>query len=158
MTKNYETEIYSLLESITDDQAFDSDIGGDSDAEDNLVLKVNSTERSTTRSSSFDSSTVQSESNLSTHSDQQNELAGPSCTNRTRRPIRSKRRIDFSNNNLSSSEENDDSDKDLNFLPSSPLMQANISSSSSNENSDDSLSQPIYSTQQQNNSSDYQRL
>jgi len=31
-------EICSLLESITYDQAFDSDIGGDSDAEDNLVL------------------------------------------------------------------------------------------------------------------------
>jgi len=31
-----DTEIYNLLESITDDQAFDSDIGGDSDAEDNL--------------------------------------------------------------------------------------------------------------------------
>jgi len=50
-------EIHNLLESITDDQAFDSD----SDAEDNLVLKVNYTERSTTRSSSFDSPTVQSE-------------------------------------------------------------------------------------------------
>lgn len=147
-------EIYSLLESITDDQAFDSDIGGDSDAEDNLVLKVNSTERSTTRSSSFNSSTVQSESNSSTNSVQQNELAGPSCSERTSRPIRSKRRLDFSNDNLSSSEEIDDSDKELNFLPSSPLMQANIFSSS-DENSDDT-SPPIHNTQQQNNSSDYQ--
>jgi hypothetical protein len=50
-----DTEIHSLLESITDDQAFDSNIGGDSDAEENLLLKVSSTERSTTRSSSFDS-------------------------------------------------------------------------------------------------------
>lgn len=147
-------EIHNLLESITDDQAFDSDIGGDSDAEDNLVLKVNSTERSTTRSSSFDSSTVQSESNSSIYSVQQNELAGPSCTERTSRPIRSKRRIDFSKDDLSSSEEFDDSDKDLNFLPSSPLMQAKISSSS-DENSDDTT-QPIQNTQQQNNSSDYQ--
>jgi len=134
-------EIYSLLESITDDQAFDSDIGGDSDAEDNLVLKVNSTERSTTRSSSFDSSTAQSESNLSSYSVQQNDLVGPSCTERTSRPIRSKRCINFSNNSLSSSEEIDDSDKDLNFIPLSPLMQVHISSSS-DENSDDSLSQP----------------
>lgn len=60
-------------------QSIWSDVSGDSDAEDNLVLKVNSTRRSTTRSSSFDS-TVQSESILSTFSVQQNELAGPSCT------------------------------------------------------------------------------
>jgi len=65
-------EIFSLLESITDDQAVDSDIGGDSDAEDNLVVKVNSTECTTTRSSSFDSSTVQSESNTSSYGVQQN--------------------------------------------------------------------------------------
>lgn len=70
--KDIEIYLYSLLESITDDQAFDSDIGGDSDAEDNLVLKVNSIERSTTRSSSFNSSTILSESNSSTYSVQQN--------------------------------------------------------------------------------------
>lgn len=46
-------EIYSLLESITDDQAFDSDIGGDSDAENNLVLKAKSTERSTKKKFKF---------------------------------------------------------------------------------------------------------
>ncbi|KAL4122424.1 hypothetical protein QTP88_014755 [Uroleucon formosanum] len=119
-------EIYSLLESITDDRAFDSDIGGDSDAEDNLVLK--------------------SESNLSDYSVQQNELAGPSYTERTSRPIRSKSYIDFSNDNLSSSEEIDDFDKDLNFLLSSLLMQAHISSSS-DENIDDNFSQPIHNTQ-----------
>ncbi|CAI6376284.1 unnamed protein product [Macrosiphum euphorbiae] len=101
-----------------------------------------STERSTTRSSSFDFSTVQSELNTSSYSVQQNELVGPSCTERTSRPIRSKRCINFSNNTSSSSEVIDDSDKDLNFIPLSPLIPANIFSSSSDEKSDDSLSQP----------------
>lgn len=116
-------EIHSLLESRPkQNQAFDSDVGGDSDAEDNLVLKVNSAERSFTRSSYFDSLSVQSESSLSTYNVEQNELVGPSYTEYTSRPIRSKRCIHFSNNSLSSSEEIDDSDKDPDVIPLCPLM------------------------------------
>lgn len=47
-----EHEILTFLSSITDDQAENSDIGGDSDADDNFNVIINSTGKSETRNSS----------------------------------------------------------------------------------------------------------
>lgn len=56
-----EEDIVNLLQSITDNHAIDSDFGGDSDADDNFALVINSAERSNTRSNAssneYDSST-----------------------------------------------------------------------------------------------------
>lgn len=56
-----EEDIVNLLQSITDNNAIDSDFGGDSDADDNFAVVINYPERSNTRSNAssneYDSST-----------------------------------------------------------------------------------------------------
>lgn len=47
-----EEEILSIVESISDNQALDSDIGGDSDADDSLPIHIVASQKSSTRSDS----------------------------------------------------------------------------------------------------------
>ncbi|CAI6376091.1 unnamed protein product [Macrosiphum euphorbiae] len=131
-----DSEILSMLNGITDDQAEYSDIGGDSDAEDCLPIEV-SVNSSVTRSlnSSGHSSTPQA------HNVESPFTPSPSSSvslNQNLRPKRARRVLLEQIPNTSSSDDMDDPDKDPDvcFLPLAPI------SDTSSSDDDDATENP----------------
>lgn len=133
-----DSEICLMLQSITDDQAENSDIGGDSDADDYLPINVHTTEKTTrSQSSSFSGNNSTSQLNSNAHSV---ESSNPSTSstismNRSLRPIRAKRALIEQFNNSSSSEIDDiDNDSVLCSSLLVPIPDMSTSSSSDDDN------------------------
>lgn len=131
-----DSEILSMLNGITDDQAEYSDFGGDSDAEDCLPIEV-SVNSSMTKSlnSSGHSSTPQA------HNVESPFTPSPSSSvslNQNLRPKRAKRVLLEQIPNTSSSDDMDDPDKDPDvcFLPLAPI------SDTSSSDDDDATENP----------------
>lgn len=129
-----DTEICSILNSMTDDQAEFSDLGGDSDADDYLPINVSTTEKTTRyQNSSFSGNSSTTDLNLSTNTVE--SLPKPSTSssisvNRSLWPIRAKRAlIDLFNNSSSSEIDNTDKDPDACFSPLVPVPDFSSSSS-----------------------------
>jgi hypothetical protein len=115
-----ESEILSMLNGITDDQAENSDLGGDSDADDCLPIEVSQANSVSTRLL-----------NSSGHSTPQTHIESPFTPspdssvslNQNLRPKRAKRVLLEQLSNTSSSEDMNDPDKDpdICFLPLAPI-------------------------------------
>lgn len=146
-----DSDISNLLQSITDDHAFDSDFGGDSDADDHLAVTVNSTDQSSTRNStsnsSFNTPSMQHLTSHSNLSEQSIKQASSSQSSRLRHPVRAK--LVFTDH--SSSEKIDSFEK---CNEHSPVLHPPVSSD--NSLSHESPSSPTGFSQQQNSTCDFQ--